>query len=80
MQHAKDNTKQIFNINSKAAKTFEQNSRELTKQQHKIQLLRYNAYINSRQAIATTAILTTTTTYSTSSAKTPIKKSNILSF
>ena len=31
MQHAKENTKQIFDINSKAAKTFEQNTREVTK-------------------------------------------------
>src|SRR6476660_6470065 len=30
MQHAKENTKQIFDINTKAAKTFEQNSKELT--------------------------------------------------
>src|SRR4051794_20043694 len=31
MQHAKENTKQILDINSKAAKTFEQNTREVTK-------------------------------------------------
>src|SRR4051812_48970559 len=31
MQHAKENTKQIFDINTKTAKTFEQNSRELTR-------------------------------------------------
>src|SRR4051795_1722581 len=31
MQHAKENSKQIFNQNSKTAKTFEQNSRELTR-------------------------------------------------
>src|SRR3954464_7212121 len=31
MQHVKENTKQIFDINSKAAKTFEQNTREVTK-------------------------------------------------
>src|SRR3954464_14529912 len=31
VQHAKDTTKQIFDINSKAAKTFEQNTRELTR-------------------------------------------------
>ena len=31
MQHAKENTKQIFDINAKTAKTFEQNSRELTR-------------------------------------------------
>src|SRR3954447_19376287 len=31
MQHAKENTKQIFDINTKTAKTFEQNSKELTR-------------------------------------------------
>ena len=31
VQHAKDTTKQIFDINTKTAKTFEQNSRELTR-------------------------------------------------
>src|SRR3954463_16187103 len=31
MQQAKDNSKQILDINSKTAKTFEQNSRELTR-------------------------------------------------
>ena len=31
MQHAKENTKQIFDINTKAAKTLEQNTREVTK-------------------------------------------------
>src|SRR6476659_4129397 len=31
MQHAKENTKQIFDINTKAAKTFEQNSREVAR-------------------------------------------------
>src|SRR3954453_4893961 len=31
MQHAKENTKQILDINTKTAKTFEQNSRELTR-------------------------------------------------
>ena len=31
MQHAKENTKQIFDINAKTAKTFESNARELTR-------------------------------------------------
>jgi predicted dithiol-disulfide oxidoreductase (DUF899 family) len=31
MQHAKDTTKQIFDINTKTAKTFEQNTREVTR-------------------------------------------------
>ena len=31
VQHAKDTTKQIFDINTKAAQTFEQNAREVTR-------------------------------------------------
>jgi hypothetical protein len=31
LQHAKDNSKQIFNLNSNAAKTFEQNAREVAR-------------------------------------------------
>ncbi len=46
MQHAKENTKQIFDINSKAAKTFEQNSRELTKAAQD-SASRFNASVNS---------------------------------
>src|SRR3954451_22612041 len=46
MQHAKENTKQIFDINTKAAKTFEQNSREVTKAAQD-SASRYNASVNS---------------------------------
>src|SRR3954470_7834914 len=46
MQHAKENTKQIFDINSKAAKTFEQNSKELTKAAQD-SASRFNASINN---------------------------------
>src|SRR3954469_20124845 len=46
MQHAKENTKQIFDINSNAAKTFEQNSRELTKAAQD-SASRFNASVNS---------------------------------
>src|SRR3982751_4883637 len=46
MQHAKENTKQIFDINTKAAKTFEQNSRELTKAAQDAKT-RFNASINN---------------------------------
>ena len=31
MEHAKENTKQIFDINTKTVKTFEQNSREIAR-------------------------------------------------
>ena len=46
MQHAKENTKQIFDINSKAAKTFEQNSKELTKAAQD-SVSRFNTSVNS---------------------------------
>ena len=46
MQHAKENTKQIFEINSKAAKTFEQNTREVTKAAQD-STSRFNASVNS---------------------------------
>ena len=46
MQHAKENTKQIFDINSKTAKTFEQNSRELTRAAQDANT-RFNASINN---------------------------------
>src|SRR3954470_15653927 len=46
MQHAKENTKQIFDINTKTAKTFEQNSRELTRAAQD-SASRFNASINN---------------------------------
>src|SRR4051794_22985179 len=46
MQHAKDNSKQILDINSKTAKTFEQNSRELTRAAQD-SASRFNASINN---------------------------------
>jgi hypothetical protein len=66
MQHAKENTKQIFDINTKAAKTFEQNSRELTKAAQD-SAARSNASINNnsgsgRSNIGTSLSTTTTST------------------
>ena len=49
MQHAKENTKQILDINSKTAKTFEQNSRELTKAAQD-SASRFNASINNNNS------------------------------
>jgi hypothetical protein len=67
MQHAKENTKQIFDINSKTAKTIEQNSRELTRAAQD-SASRFNASINnSNSGRSNTGSSTTTTTTSTTS-------------
>jgi hypothetical protein len=66
MQHAKENTKQIFDINSKTAKTFEQNSRELTRAAQDANT-RFNASINnSNSGRSNTGSSSTTTTSTTS--------------
>src|SRR3954447_20368913 len=67
MQHAKENTKQIFDINSKAAKTFEQNSKELTKAAQD-SASRFNASVNSGNGSSNTGTTSSTTTTSTSVA------------
>src|SRR3954451_18549725 len=67
MQHAKENTKQIFEINSKAAKTFEQNSRELTKAAQDTSS-RFNTSVNSGNGSSNTGTTSSTTTTSTSAA------------
>src|SRR3954453_12897303 len=46
MEHAKENTKQIFDINTKTAKTFEHNTREMTKAAQDANT-RFNASINN---------------------------------
>src|SRR6478736_6752811 len=46
MKHAKENTKQIFDINAKTAQTFEQNSRELARAAQD-SASRFNASINN---------------------------------
>ncbi len=73
LQQAKDNSKHLFDLNSKAAKTFEQNAREVrAAAQHTSS--RFNASINnnlnsgSNTNITTTGTSTTTTTSTTSSA------------
>src|SRR3954465_3273397 len=69
MEHAKENTKQIFDINTKTAKTIEQNSRELTKAAQD-SVSRFNASINNsnsgsgRSNIGTSSTTTTTSTAS----------------
>src|SRR3954449_11566968 len=61
MQHAKENTKQILDINSKTAKTFEQNTREVTKAAQDANT-RFNASINSGSGSSNTGTTTTTST------------------
>ena len=66
MQQAKDNSKQILDINSKTAKTFEQNSKELTRAAQD-SAARFNASINNsnsgsgRNNIETSSTTTTST-------------------
>src|SRR3954471_18975910 len=71
MQHAKDNSKQIFNQNVNAAKTFEQNSKELTKAAQD-SASRFNASINnnsgSGSSSSNTVYKTTTGTTTTSTS------------
>ena len=65
MQHAKENTKQIFDINSKAAKTFAQNSKELTAAAQD-SASRFNASVNRGNgsgSSSNTGTTSTTTTY-----------------
>jgi len=67
MEHAKENTKQIFDINSKAAKTFEQNTREVARAAQDANS-RFNASINSGSGSGSNTTGTTSTTTSTSVA------------
>ena len=67
MQHAKENTKQIFDINSKTAKTFEQNSKELTKAAQN-SASRFNASVNSGNGSSNTGITSSSTTTTSTSA------------
>jgi hypothetical protein len=68
MQHAIENTKKkIFDINSKAAKTFEQNTKEVTKEAAQDSASRFNVYMSNNSNIdsntANTTGTSTTTTY-----------------
>src|SRR3954453_15848471 len=67
MQHAKENTKQILDINTKTAKTFEQNTIELTRAAQD-SASRFNASINSGNGSSNTGTTSSTTTTSTSAA------------
>ena len=71
MQQAKDNSKQIFNQNVNAAKTFEQNTRELTAaaQDSVSRFNTDNSSSSSSSSDDSNTTTTTTTTYSTPSSK-----------
>src|SRR5215212_9052470 len=69
MQHAKENTKQIFDINTKTAKTFEQNTREVARAAQD-SASKFNASINnsnSGSGRSNTGSSSSTTTTSTTS-------------
>ena len=64
MQHAKDNSKQIFNQNVNAAKTFEQNSKDIVAAAQDANT-RFNASVNNNSSGSNTNKTTTgkTSTY-----------------
>ena len=65
MQHAKENTKQIFDIHTKTAKTFESNVRELTRAAQDAST-RFNSSFNnnnSNSGSGSGTVGTTSTTY-----------------
>ena len=61
LQQAKENSKQIFNQNVNAAKTFEQNSREAPRAAQD-SATRFNASINNNTNTTTTTRTTSTST------------------
>jgi hypothetical protein len=69
VQHAKDTTKQIFDINTKTAQTFEQNSREITRAAQDACSRFHASFSNNQGNTANTSGTTSaTTTTSTSTA------------
>jgi hypothetical protein len=68
MQHAKENTKQIFDINTKTAKTIEQNSREVARAAQDANSS-FNTFVNSNSGSGSssssnnTGTTTSSTTY-----------------
>src|SRR3954447_12247620 len=66
IQHAKENTKLILDINTKTAKTFEQNSKEVTKAAQD-SVSRFNTSVNSGSGSSNTGTSASNTT-STSAA------------
>jgi cell division septum initiation protein DivIVA len=69
VQQAKDNSKHLFNLNSNAAKTFEQNAREVTAAAQDTSS-RFNASINNNYSSSNTNTTTTAGTSSTTTSST----------
>jgi hypothetical protein len=67
MQHAKDNSKHIFNQNVNAAKTFEQNSKELTRAAAQDSASRFNTSVNNSDSGSGSGSVTRTYTTRTGS-------------
>ena len=67
MQHAKDNSKQIFNQNVNAAKTFEQNSKELTRAAAQDASSKFNTSVNNSDSGSGSGSITRTYTTRTGS-------------
>ena len=67
MQHAKDNSKQIFNQNVNAAKTFEQNSKELSRAATQDASSKSNTSINNSDSGSGSGSITRTYTTRTGS-------------
>jgi hypothetical protein len=74
LQKAKDSSKQIFNQNVNAAKTFEQNTRELTRAAQDSDSRFNTDNTSSSSSSSSDDSNTTTTTYSTPSSKNTNKK------
>jgi hypothetical protein len=74
LQQAKDNSKQIFNLNSKTAKTFEQNAREVARAAQDA-VSQNNASYNSRGGGDNTNTFTTSTPAGTTTTSSPTSKS-----
>ena len=68
IQHAKDTTKQIFDINTKAAQTFEQNSKEVTRAAQDASSRFNSSFNNNQDNTANTSGTSSSTNTSTSAA------------
>src|SRR6185437_6158594 len=64
MEHAKENTKQIFDINTKTAKTFEQNARQVARAAQDANT-RFNTSINNNSSTGSSSNTGTTTSSTT---------------
>ena len=68
VQHARDTTKQIFELNSKTAQTFEQNSREVARAAQDASSGFNTSFTNNQGNTNTSGTTSSTTTTSSTSA------------